>query len=58
MKTCSDQVKKYQIVGKFFPEGRSLSFESRKFKTNPADVFKLKFLMHEMGGVWIWVSPV
>lgn len=50
--------KKYQIVGKFFPEGGSLSFENNKFKTNIADMFKLRFLKHEMGGVWIWFSPV
>lgn len=50
--------KKYQIVGKFFPEGGSLSFENNKFKTNIADVFKLRFLKHKMGGVWIWFSPV
>lgn len=45
--------KKYQIVGKFFPEGRSLSFEISKFKTNTADMFTLRLIRlqvkHKMG---------
>lgn len=53
--------KKYQIVGKFFPEG-TLSFENNSSKqiqqTHSSLTRHVRFLKHKMGGVWIWFSPV
>ena len=50
--------KKYQIVGKFFPEGSRLPFENNYFKTNVANILKLTFPKHKMRGVWIWYGIV